>query len=178
MRFSRRWRCRRQRGAGDPRAAGEGGGSVSRAREIRIKGLGFDGQAALILKQLERYNVTFIGIDTTGVGKAVWDIVVKKYPTAKRIDYNVHVKTRMVLKAKQVIMARRFQFDAGDKDILASFMSIRAELTPSQRQLTYTASRAGDTGHADVAWAIMHAIDNEPLEGGDPSENRATVEMY
>jgi len=146
--------------------------------KIRIKGLGFDGQAALIIRQLERYNVTYIGIDTTGVGKAVWDIVVKRFPMAKRIDYSVPVKVRMVLKAKQVIMASRFEFDAGDKDIIASFMSIRAELTPGQRMLTYTASRAGDTGHADVAWAIMHAIDNEPLDAGDPAERKAKVEMF
>jgi hypothetical protein len=30
---------------------------------------------------------------------------------------------------------------------------------------TYDASRASETGHADLAWALMHALDWEPLEG-------------
>ncbi|QOH35256.1 putative terminase, ATPase subunit, gpP-like protein [Burkholderia cepacia] len=32
---------------------------------------------------------------------------------------------------------------------------------------TYTADRNEETGHADLAWACLHAIDREPLAGGD-----------
>ncbi|CAB3715655.1 hypothetical protein LMG24238_04493 [Paraburkholderia sediminicola] len=31
--------------------------------------------------------------------------------------------------------------------------------------LTYEASRSEETGHADLAWACLHALGNEPLEG-------------
>ncbi len=31
--------------------------------------------------------------------------------------------------------------------------------------MTYVAGRTEATGHADLAWALMHAIHNEPLEG-------------
>ncbi len=130
----------------------------------RMKGLDFEAAAAMILKQLDRYNVRFIGIDSTGAGAAVWKLVSAKFPFTKRFDYSVQLKTEMVLKAKNVITAGRLEFDLGARDIVSSFMAIRAELTPSQRQITYRASRAGDTGHADLAWAIMHALYNEPLD--------------
>ena len=64
-----------------------------------------------------------------------------------------------------VMRNKRLQFDAGNKDISASFLSIRPELTAKGRQLTYVASRTGETGHADVAWAIMHVLFDEPLDG-------------
>jgi uncharacterized protein YjcR len=141
----------------------------------RMKGLGFAEQAAKIVAQLDRYNVSFIGIDTTGCGASVWQLVVKKFPSAKRIDYSVPVKTQMVLKAKSVMQAKRLEFDQGARDIMASFMAIRAELTKSQRQVTYTASRAGDTGHADLAWAIMHALSSEPLDPTDTTSTKTRV---
>lgn len=141
----------------------------------RLKGKGFAEQAQMILDQLERYNVGYIGIDTTGVGASVWQLVVKKFPTARRIDYSVPVKTQMVLKAKSVMQAKRLEFDQGARDIMASFMAIRAELTKSQRQVTYVASRAGDTGHADLAWAIMHALYNEPLDPTDTTSTKTRV---
>ncbi len=143
----------------------------------RMKGLDFEAAAALILKQLDRYNVRFIGIDSTGAGAAVWKLVSAKFPFTKRFDYSVQLKTEMVLKAKNVISAGRLEFDSGARDIVSSFMAIRAELTPSQRQITYRASRAGDTGHADLAWAIMHALYNEPLDpvGAGTSRSRMRI---
>ena len=36
--------------------------------------------------------------------------------------------------------------------------------TPSGRQVTFEASRSEEVSHADLAWACMHAIINEPLE--------------
>jgi len=140
------------------------GGKFRVLEKHRMKGLDFQLQAELILKQLDRWNVRFIGIDSTGVGSSVYKLVAQRFPLAKRFDYSVQLKTEMVLKAKNVIGAGRLQFDSGAQDIVNSFMAIRAELTPSQRQITYKANRAGDTGHADLAWAIMHALYNEPLD--------------
>jgi uncharacterized protein YjcR len=140
------------------------GGKFRILEKRRLKGLDFQGQAQVILDLVDKYHVTFVGIDTTGVGSGVYQLVAAKCWFAKRFDYSVPLKTQMVLKAKNVISAGRLEFDAGMTDIAAAFMAIRAELTPSQRQVTYTASRAGDTGHADLAWAIMHALFNEPLD--------------
>ena len=73
--------------------------------------------------------------------------------------------------------AGRLVYAAGAADITGSFMSIRPQITGSGRQVTYVASRAGDTGHADVAWAIMHVLYNEPLDGELDSKT-AKMEMF
>jgi len=75
------------------------------------------------------------------------------------------VKTRLVLKAYDVIKNGRLEFDAGWTDMASSLMAIRKTITASGRQFTYTAGRNDETGHADLAWALFHALHNEPLEG-------------
>lgn len=153
------------------------GGKFRVLEKHRLKGKDFQEQAAFILAQLDRYNVGYIGIDSTGAGASVWKLVRAGFPMAKRIDYSVAVKTEMVLKAKNVFMSGRIEFDAGATDIAASFMAIRAELTASQRQVTYKASRAGDTGHADLAWAIMHVLYNEPLDPATLGKRKSRVRI-
>ena len=152
------------------------GGKFRVLEKFRLKGA-FEAQAAAIFKQMSRYNVVDVAIDTTGVGSAVFQLVVKRFPAARAIAYSAPLKAMMVFKARSVIMAGRLEYDAGDKDITASFMSIRPQLTGSQRSITYVASRAGDTGHADVAWAIMHVLINEPLDG-ELDNKTAKVEMF
>ncbi len=140
-------------------------GGVFRVLEKhRLKGCDFEKLAVFVLAFRDRYNVGYIAVDSTGMGAATWKVIRNSFPTARRIDYNVAVKTEMVLKAKNVFSSRRIQFDSGALDIAQSFMSIRAELTGAQKQITYVATRAGDTGHADLAWAIMHVLHNEPLD--------------
>jgi uncharacterized protein YjcR len=144
--------------------------------KFRLKG-GFEVQAAAIFKQMGRYNVVDIGIDKTGAGAAVFQLVQARFPLARGINYSPELKGMMVYKAKSVIGAGRLEYDSGDKDIPASFMSIRPQITKSGRSVTYVASRAGETGHADVAWAIMHVLWNEPLDG-ELDTKTATVEMF
>ena len=55
-------------------------------------------------------------------------------------------------------------------------MCIR-DRTPSQRHVTYHAGRSDDVGHADLAWAVMHALDNETL-AGDVLGSNSSVEFY
>ena len=54
-------------------------------------------------------------------------------------------------------------------------MSIRKTLTASGQHVTYDAGRSEATGHADLAWATMHALDHEPLAGSQ--DNRAFMEF-
>ncbi len=156
----------------------EPGGKFRVLEKHRLKGLDFIGQANKIIEQLTRYNVEYIGIDTTGAGKSVFTLVKAKFPLATALNYSVPLKTQMVLKAKNVFSAGRIEFDAGATDIAASFMAIRAELTGSQRQVTYTASRAGDTGHADLAWAVMHALHNEPLDPSRAGARKSRLRIF
>lgn len=144
----------------------------------RLRGQDYEQQAETILKWCQRYNVSYIGIDTTGLGDAVAQLVGKKFHNVDRIQYSVEVKSRLVLKAQHVIDNKRLEFDAGRTDIAQSFMAIRRTMTDSGRQVTYTAGRRKDTGHAELAWATMHALANEPLDGPSEGTSQSIIEVY
>lgn len=131
----------------------------------RLKGSDYEAQAEFIRQITRRYNVTFIGIDNNGMGEAVAQLVAKFFPTVTRYRYTPEVKSAMVLQAQNIIGKGRLEFDAGWTDLAQSFMAIRKQLTASGRQFTYNAGRNNLTGHADLAWATMHALHNEPLDG-------------
>lgn len=136
----------------------------------RFRGRDYDEQAEAILDVCTRYNVVGIAIDKTGLGDAVYKLVAKKFANTRGLVYSVELKTLLVLKTKNVIRAGRLEFDAGMMDIVEAFVSIHAELTKSQRAVTFTSSRAGNVGHGDVAWAIMNGISFEELDGGAPGQ--------
>ncbi len=154
------------------------GGKFRVLEKHRKQGMDFQALAAFVLGLRDRYNVGYIAIDSTGMGAATFKLVQAEFPTARRIDYNVAIKTEMVLKAKNVFQAGRIEFDNGAIDIAHSFMAIRAELTGSQKQVTYVASRAGDTGHADLAWAVMHVLHNEPLDPEQAGARKSRMRIF
>ncbi|AGB11018.1 Phage terminase, ATPase subunit [Vibrio parahaemolyticus BB22OP] len=136
------------------------------------KGLNFQYQAAQIDKVFERYNVTYIGIDTTGIGAGVWDLISKKHPReAHAIHYSAESKTRLVLKMIDVVESGRLQFDAEHKDIAMAHMAIKRVPTASGNAMTFKAERNATTGHADAFWATSHAIINEPLDHSTPTKS-------
>lgn len=141
------------------------------------KGLDFEAQAEAIRKITERYRVTFIGIDVTGIGQGVFQLVRKFFPLAQAFNYSVELKTRMVLKALNVIGNGRLEFDAGMTDLAAAFMAIKKTTTASGRQVTFEAGRSEEISHADLAWACMHALANEPLEGATKT-NSSFMEIF
>lgn len=51
-------------------------------------------------------------------------------------------------------------------------------MTASGNRSTYEASRSEDASHADVAWAIMHALLNEPLTAASGGANPSILEFY
>jgi uncharacterized protein YjcR len=153
------------------------GGKFRILERFQWRGIDFEAQAKAIKDITTRYNVTYIGIDTTGMGIGVFPLVKQFFPLATAIQYSPEVKTRMVLKAQNIISKARLEFDAGWTDIAQSFMTIRKTLTTSGRQVTYDASRTDETGHADLAWACMHALDNEPFEGVNGNQ-QSILEIY
>lgn len=126
------------------------------------RGHSFTYQASQVKKLTERFNVQHIGIDVTGVGYGVFDIVRDFYAKATPIHYSLEAKNALVLKAQDTIQGSRIEWDAGWTDIAQAFLTIKRGSTNSG-QITYSASRTDATGHADIAWAIMHALANEPL---------------
>lgn len=154
------------------------GGKFRVLEKMQFRGFGYEEQAEAIKKIGGRYEVDFIGIDTTGIGLAVYQLVKKWYPRAVAYQYSVELKTRMVLKAISVIGKGRLEFDAGWTDVVSSFLSIKKTMTKSNRQSTFESGRSEETSHADLAWAIMHCLANEPLEGGTiGSTNKGFVEI-
>lgn len=137
----------------------------------------FTAQAETIRQVTLRYWVTYIGIDTTGLGSAVAQLVRQFFPGLKTFSYSPEVKTRLVMKAWDVVSKGRLEFDAGWTDLASSLMAIRKTVTPGGRQFTYTAGRNEHTGHADLAWALFHALHNEPLEGQTVA-NTGIMEIY
>ena len=129
------------------------------------RGLNFQHHVAEIEKVFQRYKVTYIGVDTTGIGGGVWDLISTKYPRqANAIHYSNENKNRLVLKMIDVVESGRLQFDAEHKDIAMAFMAIKRVPTNSGNAMTFKAERNETTGHADAFWAISHAIINEPLD--------------
>ena len=147
-------------------------GGKSRILEyIQFHGLDYEQQANEIKKFTQRYNVEFMGIDTTGMGNAVHQLVKAFYPAATAINYSIEIKTELVLKTQAAMRNGRFEFDAGAVDIAQSFMSIRKHITPSGRHATYSSGRTTKVGHADLAWAAMNAMYKAPLSEEHQQQN-------
>ncbi|MCD7096998.1 terminase family protein [Stenotrophomonas sp. MMGLT7] len=143
---------------------------------FQFKGMDFAAQAEAIRKITQRYWVTYIGIDATGMGTGVAQLVRQFFPGLTTFSYSPEVKTRLVLKAYDVIKSGRLEYDAGWTDVSQSLMAIQKTITANGRQVTYTAGRNQATGHADLAWALFHALQNEPLESQHGSTS-STMEI-
>lgn len=146
------------------------GGKFRVLEKITVRGSWIN-QANEIKTLTERYNVQFMGIDCTGPGNGVMEMVQAFYPRATPIHYGLETKTRLVLKAQDVIESHRIEWDAEHTDIPQAFLQVTQTSTGND-QITYSADRNSATGHADVAWAIMHALSNEPL---NTNPRRSTV---
>lgn len=141
------------------------GGTFRVLERHQLRGLDYEQQSEFIKAVLGRYNCTYLGIDATGVGSAVWQLVTKWMPRAVRIEYSIEVKATMVMKAQNVVSRGRIAFDASWVDLIGSFVAIKRTLTASGRAVTFKAGRGAETSHADLAWATMHILMNEPLDG-------------
>ncbi|MEL7706505.1 terminase family protein [Citromicrobium bathyomarinum] len=145
--------------------------------KYRLNDRDFQGQADFIREIYDRYNVTDIAIDTTGHGRAVYELVKRWFPTVRSIEYSVATKTALVIKGQTLFRSGRVEFDQGWTDVMQAFMAIRPTTTGSGRGVTYTAGRNAQIGHADIAWAILHAFSNEPLDIAADAEGLGTAQV-
>lgn len=152
------------------------GGKFRVLERHQWKGMDFAAQAEAIRQMTIRYNVAYIGIDTTGIGEGVYQNVKPFYPAVTSIQYNPSVKIQMVMKALDVMNKGRLEFDSGWNDLAAAFMSIRRGVTAGKMP-TFEASRSEETSHADIAWATMHALLHEPLAGANGT-NTGSMEFF
>jgi uncharacterized protein YjcR len=145
------------------------GGTFRILERHQLRGLDFEQQAEFVKGVLSRYSCTYLGIDAKGVGAGVYQLLAKPGAmpgcSVAKIEYSLELKTQMVMKAQNVVRRRRLSFDSGMLDIVSAFVSIKKTLTTSGRNVTFKAGRGGNDGHADLAWATMHILMNEPLDG-------------
>ncbi|MDD5699029.1 MAG: terminase family protein [Victivallaceae bacterium] len=146
------------------------GGKFYVLEKTLLRNVAWQFQASTIKELYDKYGrqVEYIGIDCTGPGSGVLEMVQRFYPAAEGIFYTPERKTKLVLKAQQVIGANRIEWNIDWSDIAAGFLHIHRGVTQSG-QISYFADRSDATGHADAAWAIMHALSHEDFilpEGG------------
>ncbi|CEE91290.1 putative phage gene [Xenorhabdus nematophila str. Anatoliense] len=128
------------------------------------QGMNWKHQATLIEELFKRYRFTHIGIDTTGIGHGVYEMVQDFAPRqTQAIHYSQQSKNQLVMKMIDVVSEERLEWDQEQKEILASFLAIRHTTTGKGGAMTFVADRSQETGHADVFWSIAHALMNEPL---------------
>ncbi|MBB6191525.1 uncharacterized protein YjcR [Sphingobium wenxiniae] len=155
------------------------GGPFRILERHQLRGLDFEEQAEFIKRVLSRYNCTYLGIDAQGVGAGVYQLLAKPGAipgcSVVKIEYSLDVKAQMIMKAQNVVRRGRIAFDAGMLDIVSAFVSIKKTLTTSGRNITFKAGRGGNDGHADLAWATMHILMNEPLDGKE--KPKGTMEI-
>jgi phage FluMu gp28-like protein len=113
-------------------------------------------QSGQIKELVDSHTVRHLGIDTTGIGSGVFDLVSDFYPMATPIHYSPQMKNMLVVKMLDLITNGRFKYLSSQHEITRAFMMI-TQTTTSSGQICYASSRSPNAGHADVAWAIAHA---------------------
>jgi hypothetical protein len=137
------------------------GGKFFVIEKLNLYNKAWQYQAAEIKRLTQEYNVEYIGIDMTGPGSGVYETVSRFFPAAEGIMYSAEVKTKLVLKAQQVITEGRTEWDMDWSDIATGFMQIKKVVAGDK--ILYKSSRSDTAGHADAAWAIMHVLVHEDL---------------
>lgn len=142
----------------------------------QLRGLDFQAQAEFIIARLKRYNCTYLGVDAGGVGAGVYQCLQREGVRGLvKIEYSIDAKATMVMKAQHSFARGRIEYDGAWIDVQSSFLSIKRALTRSGAAITFKASRSEDSGHADLAWAIMHILINEPLDGKARPKTRMEI---
>lgn len=139
----------------------QAGGKFRLLERHRWKGETFEYQANMIKVMTQKYNVQKIAMDTSGIGYGAYERVMSFFPMVIPIYYTPLIKEHMVAKMQDVVNSERFDFQDDDISIMSSFMAIGKTSTGSGKIVINT-KRSDVIGHADVAWAIMHAIYQEP----------------
>lgn len=132
-------------------------------------GMSYRYQAEKIRELYQKYQFSYIGIDANGVGYGVFEMVQEfARRETKAILYNLETKSKLVLKVHDLVERGLLEWNEEEKDIAASFLMIKQTATGSGNNITYTADRSSTLQHADVFWAIAHAIDRKELNDNKP----------
>lgn len=136
-------------------------------------GISYAYQAAQIRQLFAKYHFSYIGIDATGVGYGVYEMI-KEFARreATPIVYSPETKTGMVLKVHDLVERGQLEWNEEEKDIPASFLMIRHTTTSSGNTMTFTAERSSTLQHADIFFAIANAINRKELNENKKKRKR------
>ncbi len=94
------------------------GAKISRAARIPLAGNELEMAGGTIKKLFGQYNMTYIGIDITGLGSGVFeDVQHFAMRQAVAIRYGVETKNRLVMKMIDVIEDNRVEWDKEKTEI-------------------------------------------------------------
>ena len=127
-------------------------------------GLSYRYQADRIRELFAKYNFSYIGIDTNGVGVGVYEMI-KEFAGRKAVPilYTAESKSALVLKVHDLVERGLLEWNEEEKDIIASFLMIKQTTTNRGKSSTFIADRTASNQHADVFWAMAHAINKREL---------------
>ncbi|MBN2605984.1 MAG: terminase family protein [Thiotrichales bacterium] len=148
------------------------GSAFRLVEKIRLQSESYQYQADRIKELCERFNVTEIAMDTTGIGDPVSTLVQDFFPGLTKIIYSINTKSNLVYKAREVITNGRLQFDGEWDDVVHSFLMIK-RVTTGTGKSTFGATRTKDSSHADIAMAIMNLLSLEDINENE--DGRPTV---
>ena len=133
----------------------------------------FSYQANRIKELTERFNVTYIGIDVTGIGFGVSELVKKFYPAVREIHYSLNTKAELVMKGKALVDGGNVEWDEDNKEIGSALLQIRQTVTSGDK-VTYSATRTEKTGHADAGFALLNGVYKDQIGGPHGSKVELT----
>lgn len=120
-------------------------------------------QFSVVKNWMDTHNVIHFEFDTTGPGQDMEKYATAEFPNCTPVRYNPAYKTAMVNKASSLFSRGRFAYDISNKEVPLAFMTIFETTTPKTGQLTYASRETQESGHGDLAWAIMHGFMVEEL---------------
>lgn len=129
---------------------------------FEYRGFHWSYQAEQIQNLTYRYNVQHIGIDCSGIGSGVAEMVKAFFPRTMLINYTQQSKQTLVLKVMDLVSTGRLKWPATFETIAPSFLAIKRKQT-GHGTMTFAADRTEETGHADDFFAIAHAVAYEGL---------------
>ncbi|GEK13232.1 terminase large subunit domain-containing protein [Aliivibrio fischeri] len=142
--------------------------------EFEWRGFHWSWQALQVKSLMERYNVQHIGVDCSGIGSGVGEMIKEFYPQVMLITYTQQSKQNLVLKVMDLVSTARIKWPAEFTSIAPSFMAIKRKQT-GHGTMTFAAERTEETGHADSFFAIAHAVSCEGLNA--TTQRKTSIRM-
>lgn len=139
-------------------------------------GLSYRYQADRIKELYQKYHFSYIGVDANGVGVGVLEMI-QDFAGRKAVPilYTAETKSAMVLKVHDLVDRGLLEWNEEEKDIIASFLMIKQTTTNSGKSSTFVADRTATNQHADVFWAIAHAINKKALNEDKKRRSRWAI---